>query len=180
MSIVKASSVKGKTPDLDNLTDAQIRKALQGGQASKILEEVKKYGFADPKLNDAAQNVDINTLVSTMNQGEILKIIRESLDDPGFKLKLEQERNKKGVTKRKCKECGDKFDQQKHNDTLCPACNEVKLIESGQSSIVPNTTPNCVICNKNGTNRCARCKKIYYCSRECQIKDWSKHKLNCQ
>lgn len=27
--------------------------------------------------------------------------------------------------------------------------------------------------------KCGRCKCLYYCSRECQKKDWSKHKTNC-
>ncbi|ESO93989.1 hypothetical protein LOTGIDRAFT_228668 [Lottia gigantea] len=28
--------------------------------------------------------------------------------------------------------------------------------------------------------RCTRCRLVYYCSQECQINDWSKHKENCQ
>ncbi|KAK6173572.1 hypothetical protein SNE40_016997 [Patella caerulea] len=27
--------------------------------------------------------------------------------------------------------------------------------------------------------RCVRCKSVYYCSRECQLKDWINHKDNC-
>lgn len=27
---------------------------------------------------------------------------------------------------------------------------------------------------------CARCKKVFYCSRECQTKDWKTHKLECK
>lgn len=28
--------------------------------------------------------------------------------------------------------------------------------------------------------RCSRCKKIYYCSRDCQAKDWKFHKKDCK
>ena len=29
-------------------------------------------------------------------------------------------------------------------------------------------------------DRCSRCRKVYYCSKECQLKDWKAHKLSCQ
>ena len=39
------------------------------------------------------------------------------------------------------------------------------------------------ICNKCTSavadHRCGRCKKVWYCGRECQSKDWKKHKRNC-
>lgn len=39
----------------------------------------------------------------------------------------------------------------------------------------------CPVCDKTVTAMCARCKKIGYCSRECQKKHWnSGHKNNCQ
>lgn len=38
----------------------------------------------------------------------------------------------------------------------------------------------CNTCGKaNAPNRCSRCKKVKYCSRECQVKDWPKHKSHC-
>lgn len=27
--------------------------------------------------------------------------------------------------------------------------------------------------------RCSKCQKVYYCSRECQTKDWKSHKASC-
>lgn len=27
--------------------------------------------------------------------------------------------------------------------------------------------------------KCARCKSTYYCGRECQKKDWKRHKKSC-
>jgi len=38
----------------------------------------------------------------------------------------------------------------------------------------------CCQCNKFcGPNKCGKCGKVIYCSRECQVGDWKKHKLNC-
>lgn len=38
----------------------------------------------------------------------------------------------------------------------------------------------CFVCQKNSSLRCSKCKKIYYCSVECQKQDWHSHKLICR
>jgi len=39
----------------------------------------------------------------------------------------------------------------------------------------------CLGCNSKNDKMCAKCKKIGYCSRECQVKDWkARHKRHCQ
>lgn len=35
-------------------------------------------------------------------------------------------------------------------------------------------------CDKEGTQRCAQCKAVRYCSKECQTKNWKDHKLSCK
>lgn len=39
--------------------------------------------------------------------------------------------------------------------------------------------PECVICKGYTTSKCSRCGTNYYCSRECQLKDWPSHKPIC-
>ena len=38
----------------------------------------------------------------------------------------------------------------------------------------------CTICNKFTSIFCEACKSAYYCSKECQKKDWPSHKPNCK
>jgi len=37
----------------------------------------------------------------------------------------------------------------------------------------------CSVCYKEETKTCSQCNKNYYCSKECQTKDWPTHKLFC-
>ena len=39
---------------------------------------------------------------------------------------------------------------------------------------------NCKVCGKKGIIKCDRCQKALYCSRDCQFKDFPKHKKNCK
>lgn len=34
-------------------------------------------------------------------------------------------------------------------------------------------------CENSSTKQCARCKKVYYCSTDCQSADWHTHRLTC-
>ena len=38
----------------------------------------------------------------------------------------------------------------------------------------------CDGCGKLATQRCSRCKNVWYCSRECQLKQWKGHKALCE
>uniref|UniRef100_UPI00358E1CFD zinc finger MYND domain-containing protein 10 n=1 Tax=Myxine glutinosa TaxID=7769 RepID=UPI00358E1CFD len=39
--------------------------------------------------------------------------------------------------------------------------------------------PKCAGCGAEGMKRCSRCRTEWYCCRECQVKDWSRHKQAC-
>lgn len=40
--------------------------------------------------------------------------------------------------------------------------------------------PKCGSCGREATKRCSRCQGEWYCNRECQVKQWPKHKKACQ
>ena len=37
----------------------------------------------------------------------------------------------------------------------------------------------CAQCNRPGDQRCGKCKKVHYCSKECQKAHWATHKQTC-
>ncbi|KAF9194657.1 hypothetical protein BGZ51_008588 [Haplosporangium sp. Z 767] len=38
----------------------------------------------------------------------------------------------------------------------------------------------CNKCQKKATLRCAKCKQAFYCTRECQVDNWTDHKAPCR
>ncbi|XP_060655003.1 zinc finger MYND domain-containing protein 10 homolog [Drosophila nasuta] len=42
------------------------------------------------------------------------------------------------------------------------------------------TSHKCGTCQEPAKKKCANCKHVHYCSRECQLKDWPTHKNACQ
>ncbi len=43
-----------------------------------------------------------------------------------------------------------------------------------------STVSKCMVCNNETKTTCGKCKVIFYCTKECQIYDWSdKHKHFC-
>lgn len=39
--------------------------------------------------------------------------------------------------------------------------------------------PKCSECGKVATQRCSKCKNAWYCSRDCQLRQWKTHKAIC-
>lgn len=37
----------------------------------------------------------------------------------------------------------------------------------------------CNKCGKKANSACGKCGKVWYCGRECQVANWSSHKLKC-
>ena len=67
------------------------------------------------------------------------------------------------------KECQQK--DWKNHKVLCNELNQMSM------SLAKDV---CSVCSREGARRCSRCKLKYYCSRECQNKDWKSHKAICE
>ena len=83
------------------------------------------------------------------------------------------------------KHSGDNFDQDtKENDTIPELATKLEPKKVDDANLDDEENQHlrvpCIKCNKNSTTkRCANCKSVYYCSRDCQKKDWSSHKRQC-
>ena len=38
----------------------------------------------------------------------------------------------------------------------------------------------CATCNKAAETKCTNCRKVFYCSKECQKRHWKEHKYDCK
>jgi hypothetical protein len=56
----------------------------------------------------------------------------------------------------------------------------VATIPKGLSSPQPADARACEKCGKAGKLQCSKCKHVRYCSKECSVADWSRHKNSCK
>jgi zinc finger MYND domain-containing protein 10 len=59
------------------------------------------------------------------------------------------------------------------------AVRELAGVFSDQKFEELSEKPQCGKCGKPATKRCSRCKNEWYCSRACQVADWTRHKPSC-
>ena len=82
------------------------------------------------------------------------------------------------------------WDEECHCQDHCPEYGLFNQMEKSKQSVKMNAKHNgtskcCANCGKDESDgklqRCSQCKKTYYCSRKCQVKDWKKrHKKQCK
>jgi hypothetical protein len=59
-------------------------------------------------------------------------------------------------------------------------CTEVgSIMEAMLPSKETDSMYKCKACGEECHSRCSGCKRVLYCSRECQIRDWNIHKADC-
>jgi len=68
----------------------------------------------------------------------------------------------------------DADDRKNDMDTLCRIYNNFDGLED-----LMMETPICAKCGGEAEKRCSRCKSEWYCSRECQVQSWKRHKTAC-
>jgi hypothetical protein len=72
-----------------------------------------------------------------------------------------------------CRDFTYKRDEQKERHVL-NQMSEEKSESKGVSS-----RKICSVCGKPSKSKCSVCRAVRYCSKECQVRDWPTHKLNC-
>ncbi len=43
----------------------------------------------------------------------------------------------------------------------------------------PRPTCQCYVCGAGTNSRCSKCMIVLYCTRQCQLNDWPRHKIEC-
>lgn len=104
-----------------------------------------------PKISNALLQTCIK-----MKRGNIIKLIKEYSKEPDNEITIDDELDKK--IDDLCSEM-DKIEIEPVK--YCNHCKEIFDLTGSKA------------------NRCSRCKKVYYCCRDCQVKDWKTHKLVC-
>jgi hypothetical protein len=66
----------------------------------------------------------------------------------------------------------------------CQNLDNAKLLEKiSAQRVALEQTKRCNRCCSPGKGgkllRCSKCKEVVYCSKDCQVKDWSLHKKQC-
>jgi len=104
-----------------------------------------------PKISNALLQTCIK-----MKRGSIAKLIKEYTNEPDNEIEIDEELDKKIEDL-----CNEMNNIEIESVKYCNYCKEIFDLSGAKA------------------NRCSRCKKVYYCCRDCQVKDWKTHKLVC-
>lgn len=69
---------------------------------------------------------------------------------------------------------------QKIQESKMALASNMEAFEAYLNCAVNSIRDECAVCGKDTSQKCSGCKEVHYCSRQCQAKDWSKHKKVCK
>jgi hypothetical protein len=61
-----------------------------------------------------------------------------------------------------------------------PTRRELNMQPETEQNDGSSERPKCKVCAKEAPQKCGKCKKVSYCSRQCQAEDWTEHKKTCR
>lgn len=196
--------------DPSNMSDADLRKVLQNGQAGEILKSMQDGSrFNNSEMQSAANDMDASLLDNAFSSDATVQKLRQVMNDPMQMMKMNEQRKSmvKG-TRRRCKKC-DKVYYTNENQSNCDQCllieevpadlpvvskkpherkihpKEKEPVSNPESSSqaaekVSVDTCTCFVCGESASSVCSKCKGVRYCNVDHQRSDWSRHKLTCK
>ncbi|CRG93651.1 MYND finger protein, putative [Plasmodium gallinaceum] len=132
----------------------------------------------DKIKNDILKNK--KEIISLLNNVKIKKDVLENISNVYFSIYEFDQENNKSINKSSSTFIYFLLILKIHNINIL-------ILEYQNASIKRNekkktTTEEYYICNnckENAELQCSQCKRIYYCSKECQMKDWFNHREEC-
>lgn len=150
VQVIKEFHNKSVLPTIDILADI--------GFIISIICNLQKYNQIVVYVGDSHAQV-LNDFIKTIGFNLTLKKKFFSYDENNHKVLLSRP-------------------AEELSDVLNKAFKKQEFAEQKAVSISCNS---CAVCNKKQCQkRCSNCKKVYYCSADCQKSHWQKHKLDCK
>jgi hypothetical protein len=116
------------------------------------------------------QVTDKRLMLEENTKKEVKEAINSKIDQDGTYLNLYTGQSDKG--------------QRVKNETIEVYFKRYNLPEDIIKNLlkppVSKKAETCLVCKKQTTKCCQKCNCVFYCSRECQVKDWIIHKHYCQ
>nr|CAB3266882.1 tudor domain-containing protein 1-like [Phallusia mammillata] len=154
--------------EFENLVQAELAiKSLNGFKLGEYTLKVEKAKPRKLRCEEGNKN-DYLSLIQKLEKGPLLQ--KELLDITN--------NNNAGSYKNPL--VSESFSGSiEESSNKCSLPNAVPEGAQNQGSTLKDKRNPCHVCGQLTKSMCSSCSSVFYCSRNCQVKDWSKHKLNC-
>eukprot|EP01114_Cavostelium_apophysatum_P024804 TRINITY_DN985_c0_g1_i1.p1 TRINITY_DN985_c0_g1~~TRINITY_DN985_c0_g1_i1.p1 ORF type:complete len:465 (+),score=123.98 TRINITY_DN985_c0_g1_i1:105-1499(+) len=166
---------------------------MYANYTKKSMQFIKSGG----SINDVLQKVDLGELRPWPAREYTDRFTKGRAEKPPRRVEEVPEKKKKKKKKnrnKKKKVAADQPGQQptvptqptsqttdgpSQPDLQQPQPTQPKQPTQAKQSEKPKKTSKCLCCGKPTNHRCDGCQKVFYCSMDCQKKNWGSHKKNC-